>query len=181
MASKKAPSANPAHVTEAPAQPADNGGWEEVLITSMIDVGKLEEGSPPIEAIYLGSVEKVSAFGPVKLHVFYNRGDGEALGLWGSMALDEGMSRCTVGRETRIEMRGWLTLEAGKRMRKVKVCQRGAVISSGIPMLEQAREALGVDAIGLMDELRREGEYVNPETGEVTPRILTDADLAGEA
>lgn len=150
--------------TEAMRPPpmGEDEGWEEILIPVLIDVGKIEEGGGKHVGIYVGSREVTSDFGPVQIHYFMPVNGGtndQPFGLWGCMALDQGLDNALRGRETRIDDLGVIELDAGKRLKKMRVRQRGPIFGS-VPSL--ARIGAPKPA-----ELTRGNETIDHSTGEV--------------
>ncbi len=153
---------------EAEATPeaaSSNGGaggaWREVLIIAGTPVRAPLAKGDVMEGVYLSHVRRQSKFGPVNLHVMLTPNGLQ--GLWGSHALDEGLSRCKAGVQTRIEGRGIMELDSGKTMRLVRIHQRG-LPDPEAPIIDRQQQADEVyRALGLAD---REID-IDPETGEV--------------
>jgi hypothetical protein len=154
----------------APKTKADRlAGWDdadEVVIPALAVVEKMEDGDA-IVGVYMGAREVPTRFDrPCTLHYFMT--DDGLIAVWGSMAIASGMACAIVGRETRIDPIGWKDLDAGKRLRIVRIRQRGPVArvpalgpKAGYPALpEQTITHLGRDGVS---------REINTATGEVMP------------
>lgn len=132
--------------------------WEEILIPVLVDVNKLDEKEFH-QGVYLGGRMVESDFGEVAIYYFMGK-DGP-FGLWGSMALDSGLKHAMIGRETRITPMGWLELDSGKRMKKMRIQQKGPIMRLGGHALPT------LNAIAATPLLGAGSNDVDPDTGEV--------------
>jgi hypothetical protein len=145
-----------AKVDESLAAQKRENEWEEILVPVMVDVRHSDAAAEFSEGVYLGARVVESAFGEVAIHYFM--GKEQPFGLWGSMALDSGMRHAMIGRETRITPMGFLELDGGKRMKKVRVQQRGPILRLGGSALPSLNAIANVPLLG---------DGVDPNTGEV--------------
>ena len=155
--------------TTAPDPTTANGineeDWQEVLIVSGVTVRAKPEEGETFEGIYIGTVDRSSRFGAVKLHLFSAAGGGDITGFWGSHALDEGMKRCTEGRATRVSGQGAIELDQGRTMRLVRVWQAG-LIRTDVPALTEAEKVAEAEGVFEALDIHGNGIQLDPETGE---------------